>query len=1790
MKSLLNPRYVTLAILTMFYLQVLSSTPVGGQDDSLKKEIARLWSETRSSRRDKLNVTLLAQARQIYELADSIDSYQDMFLAADVAVEATKMLDWKGVDKIIAEYSDKAQTLEDPIAKLAFKSLMLKHVDSLNWKTEILGNSHMLPKVKTDEWNRLSSSQYFMEGIQDPSLYEFALSSLISTFKRPNFQRRSTVKFPYIMNVEHFESTQSMADSVFNTLLDFQKDNRNNYLETLYKYYDYSAFSSLFTGEESYDPAMIHSLVEEFKEEPNIIRFVVLYAKSLQKTLITDLQKGSAVSRDSLSERYKRLNDYCKYWNQKHPLAKGTESLTQISETTHKSWVKCSHPGKVYPGMPFKISLEYKNLDTKGQITIYKVKNPDTPMSLISFGAKRENISKLLTEDAVVISQHQLSFNNTHFGLMDTQPFPLTLQEEGLYILELSAGTGIPAFYTRIVATGTTMAQRNINGSVYLYPVDLLTGKPKDETEVFFYSEIQNPVTYSYDSIKPLGSQILGPNGFTRLYTDSLAKHYRRILYKAGSFGPGVVIYPGNNIRSSYSQSYAQILFDRNLYRPGDTIHYKVILYDIAKKTIVNSRDSIVISIADGMGKEVFSKKMTANEFGSASGWFFPGKEAAAGNYVASIISVPGGRQYHPSQSRFRLENHKRNSFHITFEPIGYNHVLGDTVYVKGRVLSHAGFPLSGTTIRHTIFPVYFRSKPLAMPYLGGLELSGSIISDSLGYFTLPVHTGPGESGPKYGISSAVFHLTFTASSTISESNEFHTSFNAGPFNSRISLYCEKHICSQNPSTILVNTYSEAGANLLEGVYSILSLDNREVIASGQLTAGKPIKPNLSGAKSGHYRLVCKMEESDGRVIIDSTDFVVFNLEDNYIPDNPPFFFYNLGNADPGYLTFLAGTNAPQAYALAEFWSGDSLLWQSNIIIKNGLEQYQIPLPATTGGTLNFCITTVLDDTPHTAIINFPVPGTELNRISIEVLNLRKSYHPGRNETITIKTTNPKGIPTELMATIFDKATEKNGPHSLSINSSFLIQRSIGTAHIAPYNPNGFHAPYTDHLFEQIEEDIPFAVGYGSVSIRGYNPVSASMKSASTSLRGPESVDDTHFMRKNFKETLFFAPFLYPGKDGKVNIEFNTSNLLSTFRLLLFAHDKQLNHSTSQGEFLINKDVMIACNLPRFVREGDSLVIEALAINNSIQSLDAKCNAYLELYGKQHLGTKAVHLKPGEQRNLHWSVPIPERAVSSAPVADSLKVRVLITSRNYSDGEEHRIKLLPSLTRVSRVEIHTLERVGEHIIPFSPPSIDASIEHTSTNVQLSNPLEILLAELEELKSPHSRDLFSHLGSMYAMAYTGDDRFDSASREAFEVFRELRSQNGFLSWYAGMDGSYYLSYLFMDKIGEISRLSQKPFRKTEEELIIGIIRSMDTHFLQQHKLRLQRNEKYKYDYIPYFYLCYLKVRAHYKHIPPPKEVNDLIGTYLDILEKTELSNSLMENAGRASALFAWGREGSTGRYLASIREHAIENGNKGYYFPNAVLPLRGIVSNETTAHSQLLNLFAQAGDMEMAEGIARWLILQKENQYWGKSLYITDAVWALSNPLLPWSLGNGNSQAKPSSYTVNHRKGYVTVKKTSVSPEFLYLTHNYLQHQEEVKSYGNDIALMSRYYNVIDENGKEVLLELSDQSRLKPGDHVRVIHTIENTQNRSYVSLTTSLPGLLIPRDEMSGYKYGYYREVGEYEINYHFDLLPDGKTVIGENFIVDNKGGFSTGISIIKSCFVPVYRANGVSIKIISAL
>ncbi|MBB6501334.1 alpha-2-macroglobulin family protein [Pedobacter cryoconitis] len=168
--------------------------------------------------------------------------------------------------------------------------------------------------------------------------------------------------------------------------------------------------------------------------------------------------------------------------------------------------------------------------------------------------------------------------------------------------------------------------------------------------------------------------------------------------------------------------------------------------------------------------------------------------------------------------------------------------------------------------------------------------------------------------------------------------------------------------------------------------------------------------------------------------------------------------------------------------------------------------------------------------------------------------------------------------------------------------------------------------------------------------------------------------------RTNFNETAFFYPQLKTNEAGEIDIEFTIPQSLTRYKMMGFAHTKDLKTGTVERELITQKQLAISANAPRFFREGDTILFSA-KLNNlsgkdlsgeaSLELRDALTGKIIQILSPEGNALQKFALADKGNEVLKWPLIIPSGI-------SAITYKVLAQSGKYSDGEEMTIPVLPN--------------------------------------------------------------------------------------------------------------------------------------------------------------------------------------------------------------------------------------------------------------------------------------------------------------------------------------------------------------------------------------------------------------------------------------------------------------------------------------------------------------------------------
>lgn len=143
-----------------------------------------------------------------------------------------------------------------------------------------------------------------------------------------------------------------------------------------------------------------------------------------------------------------------------------------------------------------------------------------------------------------------------------------------------------------------------------------------------------------------------------------------------------------------------QTLTDRAIYRPGQTVYFKSILYNnhMLLGKVLEKKD-VKVFLHDAHGQKIDSLVLTTNNFGSVHGSFVLPNKTLSGSFRITVFHD----KYDIDSHYFRVEEYKRPTFKVSFETNKETYTLQDTAVFVGLAETLSGAPLSEATVNYKV-------------------------------------------------------------------------------------------------------------------------------------------------------------------------------------------------------------------------------------------------------------------------------------------------------------------------------------------------------------------------------------------------------------------------------------------------------------------------------------------------------------------------------------------------------------------------------------------------------------------------------------------------------------------------------------------------------------------------------------------------------------------------------------------------------------------------------------------------------------------------------------------------------------------------------------------------------------------------------------------------------------------------------------------------------------------------------------------------------------------------------
>ena len=1035
------------------------------------------------------------------------------------------------------------------------------------------------------------------------------------------------------------------------------------------------------------------------------------------------------------------------------------------------------------------ISLTNMRGITAMTMKVYSVKcdgtfphNPDNKYEY------EDHVKRLLTPQPDLTKTIELG-RHKEYELFDSvlrlAPLPV-----GVYMIELAS---TPA--TRIsrqllfVSNVRVIVQPMPDRELRLVAVDAITGQPLKGAQIHITSH-----TGYYSDVKSfkLTTDERGECKYTRqekerdctIFATYGDDKYCRSFSESDNFS----YYAGSD--ESYGGS---VYTDRQMYRPGQTVHAAVILYRRYEKInhAVDAGVKVTLELHDANDKTVATKEAVTDDYGTCSADFKLPASGLAGIYTVKALCKRGSNKIANTYSdSFRVEEYKRPTFEVEIPRVETAYADGDTVSVVGTARTYSGVKVQGAKVKYKVmrrraywwfsYYSYWNQMVIGQDSDDQVLAEGETVTADDGTFTVGVPIVV----PKTRY-TMFYNFVVTADVT-DQAGETHVGSVSLPMGNKplaFSADLPEKMLREEGGTVSFSLRNASGNELTEQV--------KYRFDGGQwLTASTDDEVEIPSLKSGRHTLdaVCRGETLQ-------QSFTVFSLDDTTPAEETDDWFYVSHSRFPRDgkpVTLQVGASDPDLHIVYAIYAGKKVIDSGCRDMSNALINLKITYEEEYGNGLLLTYAWVKNGVVHShqASIARPVPDTSLR---LEWETFRDRLTPGQQEEWTLRIVRPDGTPADaqLMATLYDKSLDQLEAHNWSLGTSLWLPTPSTSWNYGSWGGlswngylrqdvsfvSGLEFSHFDHdlyparwvprrfrgrILERavggmVLEEAPMMLSKNAVVETEMMYDSAASRATADEMESAEEeigtadTDDSEEkieVRENLNETAFFMPQLTTDSTGHVALRFTLPESLTTWRFMGAAHTKDMFCGIIDGEAVARKEVMVQPNMPRFLRHGDQAVITARVFNTTDRDISGK--ARLQLFDPEDESmvfekTLDVTVKADGTATAAFDVDCRELPADAA----LLIARVSYKGEGFSDGEQHYLPLLPDMEHVIRtipITQHKPETLNIDLKSLVPDGVrDAKFTLEYTN----NPAWLMIQALPAIGHPHDDCAICQAASLYA---------------------------------------------------------------------------------------------------------------------------------------------------------------------------------------------------------------------------------------------------------------------------------------------------------------------------------------------------------------------------------------------------------------------------------------------------------
>ena len=998
------------------------------------------------------------------------------------------------------------------VYKVLLNSFFMDYYNQNSWKINARTNLNSQDISQIETWSKLDFKNYLTKNFQELDQQKQEMNKIsLKNYKDVFSNTKDLAYFPTLWDWYSLRKVSFLSDNGLFTKNELA-ENRTQINAIFDELIAQNTGNSklYFMNEKLQENCNFNQCKDKLEQLQNLVKSTV---EGDYKVLIMEQIMTELINKKKTKEAL-IIADQAKSQYPKSPFI---ENIKNKENQIVNPFLNIKYESQTQANLPIHFVAEYKNV-SDFSINIYEVKEDFTSFLQYArnsygntFGTIKKNLVRKETYQLNDPKDHQ-----NHKTSLEIKSLP-----SGVYVAEYSvAGSDAKDTDSRqnfyfIVSNNRIIYQNKTDRNQLSNELKLVNsenGKPISSENLTFYEFVANKTLNKIEGKT-------NDNGVFKFPSSANKEYYRSFLIQQPKTNDFQIMQVyGYDDDQSYapnkeSRRKAQIFTDRAIYRPGQTVYFKVINTKIDKEieSVVSGLKQKII-LLDANNEETSSQNFTTNEFGSYHGSFILPKGKLNGVFYLKTDDNSG------EYKDIRVEEYKRPKFEVTFEPVKDEYKYGQTIELKGKAMMFSGVALSNTTVNYEIKKHNIRWKYFWW-YPQGDDNENSILGEAKtnekGEFTIRLDLKKDEK--LEGIQIDNYEINASVTDINGETQSANTDLKVASVSHYIKSEEIKNAFADENVKVKVETknYNEKNLkksyqvrlskleapnrifrdNFKSEVQDVPKFSKDEFISkfphdffdkNDELKNWKESSVILNGVKRSEESLdLGKLEAGDYQLEL-------FNIEGkDTIKTSQKFSVWDKKSLKPNQKTFLTvlepkkefirGEKAvfyvyssiPDALLNVFVQDGSGNTVSENHQLKNGILEYTTDIPKDKNiQNLNVQFQIVAFNDIQTQSVNLAIKDPEGEHLKVETITFRDKIEPNSKEKWSVKVlgNGKEKISAEVLANMYDLSLDKFAGNDFNWYNLYVPASIITSYDIRQYLLQKYYQKRLDYFNgEQVE-------------------------------------------------------------------------------------------------------------------------------------------------------------------------------------------------------------------------------------------------------------------------------------------------------------------------------------------------------------------------------------------------------------------------------------------------------------------------------------------------------------------------------------------------------------------------------------------------------------------------------------------------------------------------------------------------------------------------------------------------